>query len=71
MRAVARGTIARESELGFADITLGSAIAGAVPEPSTWAVMIIGFFALCSPDPSLKLEGHNRSAHEIDKWTGS
>ena len=29
--------------IGFDDITLGSAIPGAIPEPSTWAMMILGF----------------------------
>jgi hypothetical protein len=30
----------------FDDITFGSAIAGGVPEPSTWAMMILGFLSL-------------------------
>lgn len=31
---------------GFDNITFGSATAGAVPEPSTWAMMLIGFGAV-------------------------
>jgi hypothetical protein len=32
--------------IGFDNITLGSAIPGGVPEPSTWAMMLIGFAGL-------------------------
>jgi hypothetical protein len=32
--------------IGFDNITLGSAIPGGVPEPSTWAMMLIGFVGL-------------------------
>lgn len=31
---------------GFDDITFGSAVAGAVPEPSTWAMLLLGFGAV-------------------------
>ena len=31
------------NQAGFDDITLGSAVAGGVPEPSTWALLIGGF----------------------------
>ena len=32
--------------IGFAEITLGSATPGGVPEPSTWAMMALGFAGL-------------------------
>lgn len=34
------------NQIGFDDITLGSAIAGGVPEPATWAMMIVGMGAV-------------------------
>ena len=34
------------NEIGFDDITIGSATPGGVPEPSTWAMMGLGFAAL-------------------------
>ena len=36
------------NQIGFDNITLGSATpgAGAVPEPGTWAMMLIGFGAV-------------------------
>ena len=34
------------SATGFDDITFGSDVAGAVPEPSTWAMLLLGFGAV-------------------------
>ena len=34
------------NQIGFDNITLGSAVAGGVPEPSTWAMMLLGFGGL-------------------------
>jgi hypothetical protein len=31
------------NQVAFADITLGSAVAGGVPEPASWALMLSGF----------------------------
>ena len=50
---MAFGGIAQSIDFGgtanfivYDDITFGSDIAGGVPEPSTWAIMLIGFFGL-------------------------
>ena len=34
------------NQVAFDNITLGSAVAGGVPEPTTWALMILGFGAI-------------------------